>query len=405
MASTAAGAREELFLEKEFYLDEFRGKTLALVVPWALLGEGAGVSLLVRLARELFENSTRLLLLVGATGGEEPREILEGLRGRPWPGAERAALLFPRGETPPEAFRVLEPDLPEESLRALWSVLGETRFSVAVLGSESGELPGCAVRVARRLGIRKVVFCEREGGIRTAQGRKFSFLDLAMLEALLRPGEAEQMGLGARRATLEAVRLALEEGIAAVNLCSLDGLERELFTYEGSGTLFTKEDYCRVGPLGIDQFDEVRRLVERGQREGFLKERSSEEIAEILFQGYGATIGGNHLAGICGLRTEPYVEEKAGEVVALYTITRFHGEGVGHKLLGFVEKEARSRGLAYLFACTAAERAQAFFEREGFRRVGPEDVPRAKWEGYDAGRKRKVAVFRKDLVARGEGCP
>jgi N-acetylglutamate synthase-like GNAT family acetyltransferase len=59
--------------------------------------------------------------------------------------------------------------------------------------------------------------------------------------------------------------------------------------------------------------------------------------------------------------------------------------------------DARDAGLAYVFACTTEARAQGFFERQGFRRVSPEDVPVAKWRAYDPQRKAAVAVFRFDL--------
>ena len=63
----------------------------------------------------------------------------------------------------------------------------------------------------------------------------------------------------------------------------------------------------------------------------------------MLINGYGATIGTHHLAGICALVTEPYVDEHAGEIVGLYTITRFKGEGVGGRLVARVLDDARQR--------------------------------------------------------------
>src|SRR6185295_1405835 len=99
-------------------------------------------------------------------------------------------------------------------------------------------------------------------------------------------GEAESAGLAARRPILDAIRQGLLGGIASINLCTLDGLARELFTYEGSGTLFTREDYCRVAPLALDDFAEVEKLLERGQREGYLKLRGEEEVARLLLSAY-----------------------------------------------------------------------------------------------------------------------
>ena len=91
--------------------------------------------------------------------------------------------------------------------------------------------------------------------------------------------------LKARRDTLQSIQDALRGGVHAVNLCALPGLSRELYTYEGSGTLFTLEDYCQVDRLGIDDFEEVERLLGRGQREGFLKLRGEDETARILLNG------------------------------------------------------------------------------------------------------------------------
>ena len=143
----------------------------------------------------------------------------------------------------------------------------------------------------------------------------------------------------------------------------------------------------------------MERLIERGQREGVLKLRTPEEVAGLLINAYGATIGAHHLAGICGLLTQPYTAERAGEIVGLYAITRFKGEGVGGRLVARALADARAAGLAYVFACTTEERAQVFFERQGFRRVGPADVPAAKWTDYDPKRKAQVAVYRFDLEA------
>ena len=60
--------------------------------------------------------------------------------------------------------------------------------------------------------------------------------------------------------------------------------------------------------------------------------------------------------------------------------------------------EGETRGLAYVFACAVDRRAQQFFERLGFERVRADDVPAAKWVGYDRRRRSRVAVFRRRLT-------
>jgi amino-acid N-acetyltransferase len=247
--------------------------------------------------------------------------------------------------------------------------------------------------------VAKLVIVHPSGGLLAAAPRRLSFVDASVLDTLLRQGEAEWTGLGDRRPILAAVRDALAGGVEAVNLCTPEGVGEELFTYEGSGTLFTQGDYCHVGPLGIDDFTQAERLLERGQREGLLKFRTPREMAQVLAVGFGAVLAPRHLAGVAGLLTAPYAAERAGEIVGLYTITRFKGEGIGERLVARLLVEAERRGLAYVFAAAVDERAQQFFARLGFVPVDPRSVPRAKWRGYDARRRARVTVFRRELAA------
>jgi len=396
----------EAFDEKQFYLDEFRGHTLLFSIPVTELASDADYECVAAMGRDLLTNDTRVILLIGAPDHARSEQVLRRLQRRL--GAlifrDETLGLFPerraRGaaftEVPPDAFAT--PASAAALLSNVWATLRRGPLFVGVIaGGETDTIKAFAQQMATRLRVHKLILVHPAGGITGNDGKQISFMDENMLSALLAAGQAEWAGLAARRPGLEAVHAALQGGVASVNLCTLAGAPRELFTYTGSGTLCTKVDYCTVERLGIDDFEEVERLIERGQREGLLKLRTPEEIALMLINGYGATIGAHHLAGICALVTEPYTAACAGEVVGLYTITRFKGEGIGGRLVTRVLEDARKAGLAYIFACTTEERAQGFFERQGFRRVGSSDVPAAKWDAYDPERKAHVAVFRFDL--------
>jgi amino-acid N-acetyltransferase len=256
-----------------------------------------------------------------------------------------------------------------------------------------------AKEVACRLRVHKLVLLDPDGVLTGADGKRISFMDEPTLEMLLGAGEAEWTGLAQRLQTVEAVRNALLAGVANVNLCSLEGAASELFTYEGSGTLFTLQDYCIVERLCIDDYEEVERLMARGQREGVLKPRTAEELIQLLVNGYGAIVGAHHLAGICSLLiTEDYRRAGAGEITGLYTMTRFKGESIGLRLLKRAIQDAREARLSYVFATTTESRAQVFFERQGFQRVGFDDVPASKWLSYDPARKADVAVLKFELA-------
>jgi len=393
-ARSALTIREEEFLEKSFYLDEFHEKTLLLAITPGSADETA-LGAFLQTARELIREEVRLVLVVGEA---DLARRLEG-RFRRLAAVSLAEPLFADAEEARRRSIVVEPrgnepDVP--SLMRLWSLLRAGPIAV-VRPADAAWIPLAtfAVELAARLKVHKLVLVDPEGGVGT--GGALSFLDESVLEALLGAGEAEWAGLGHRRPLIQVIRNGLLAGIPSINLCTLGGLERELYTYEGSGTLFTLEDYCRVERLGIDDFREVERLLERGQREGFLKIRSREEIGEILFTGFGATIASGHLAGVGSLLCDRYREDETAEIVALYTVSRFKGEGVGAKLLARLLDEARRRGLASVFACTTEDRAAQFFVRLGFRQVGPEAVPAAKWAGYDADRMRRLTILRLEL--------
>ncbi|MGH7802707.1 MAG: GNAT family N-acetyltransferase [Candidatus Binatia bacterium] len=401
-AGVSSSSTEEGFAEKRFYLDEFHEKTLFFALAPGSTNS-AGLDSFLSIVRELVREDARVVVMV---------EDLEFARRLEQRFRRLAAASFSEPVLATDADRrrtiIVETQDPAEQdltvLLRLWSLLRNGPIAVLRQSQASWvDMATTAVRLASRLKVHKLVLVDPEGGV--GAGQPLSFLDESVLETLLAEGEAEWAGLGHRRPLIDAIRAGLLGGIPSINLCTLEGLERELYTYEGSGTLFTLEDYCRVERVGIDDFREVESLLERGQREGFLKIRSRQEIGQILFTGFGATIGSGHLAGVGSLLCEPFLADNVGEIVALYTINRFAGEGVGAKLLQRLLDEARSRSLASVFACTTERRAAGFFARHGFRQVDPDDVPAAKWVGYDAERRNRLLIYKRDLDPTEAGVP
>jgi amino-acid N-acetyltransferase len=394
--SPAKVRRDAPLAEKSFYLDEFRAHTLCIS---ARLSDGGELDPLFPVMRDLIANDTRIVLLLGDRTRRPAAKARVGRVLRNGLVTDATAHLFPqRGGRPSLAGLVerLDPVPGAGQLATVWNALRRAPVFVGLVGET--RLLDVSQWIAGRLRIHKWVILDPHGGLRAPSGTAISFMDDSMLVEVLRAGGAEWAGLNERRPILEAVRASLRDGVQAVNLCAIDQLATELFTYEGAGTLFTLEDYCRIERLGIDDFEEVERLLQRGEREGFLKERDEGQSAAILLNGFGATIGSHHLAGIAGLLVGPYVRSNAGEIAGLYTMTRFKSEGVGARLLRRVLDEAREAGLRYVFACTTNTNAADFFIRHGFRRVRKSDVPAAKWKGYDRQRLHRVSVLRHDLA-------
>jgi N-acetylglutamate synthase-like GNAT family acetyltransferase len=356
----ATPAGPATFSEKGFYLDEFRGKTLAIAVPAADLREPTS---LVAVVDELCANGARVVVL------STERPALERLVGH-----HVVSMATPRLEA--TVWRQLR-----ESLRIGLMVGGSIAFARA-----------CR-EAAMRLGIQKLVWIDRDGGIVRPDGERTSFVHLAELQEILASPHRRS---GRRDSVLREIEAMLLAGVPAVNVCSLAGLHDELFTYAGSGTLFTRERYVVVRKLGIDDFDAASDLIARGTAEGYLAPRDAEQHDAVLASGFGAFIEGYHLAGIGALLIDRAA--RCAEIASLYTLTRFIGEGVGGHLVTHARTRAEALDLDYVYACTTSERVAAFFARNGFCAVSPATLPPAKWRGYSQERRALLTCLRADLV-------
>jgi len=349
------------FSEKGFYLLEFRGRTLAIAAPAADLRQPEK---LAELVDELCANGTRVVLI------STERSALEPLVG-------------------PNVLSMATPRLEGTIWRRLRA---ESRLGLVVAGSLAFA-PACR-DAALRLGIAKLVWLDRDGGLLRDNRERISFVHLEELRQILAAGAQANLR---RTALLREVEAMLVAGVPAVNVCRLEDLHDELFTYAGSGTLFTQERYMLVRRLVLDDYDAASDLIARGTSEGYLAPRSAEQLDLVLASGFGAFVEGRHLAGIGALLVDDGT--RSAEIASLYTLTRFLGEGVGGHLVAYALARARERGLEYVYACTTSERVGAFFERHAFRMAGPDEVPAAKWRGYDLERRTRVRCYRMDLAA------
>ncbi|MDH5307289.1 MAG: GNAT family N-acetyltransferase [Myxococcales bacterium] len=345
------------FTEKGFYLGEFRGRTLALAARSQELADPLACESVLK---ELEANHTGVVVI--SADSEAMARLLT------------------------EPLRAVEEDRLEGSV---WRALQRApRIGVRI--DAARDFTSVCRDIAVRLRVAKLVWLDSGGGLLRPDGGRRSFVDLQELGVLLRSDAYAE-----RAALLREIEAALRGGLASVSLCTPQGLADELFTYAGSGTLFTRERYVDVRDLGLDDFSAAFDLIARGVAEGYLAPRSDAEIDRVFANGVGAFVEGCHLAGIGALL--PHAESNMGEVASLYTLTRFLGEGVGGHLVTALVERARGLGYASIFACTTSEQVAGFFERQGFRRVPREQIPDAKWRNYDAQRREQVTCVLHDL--------
>ncbi len=343
--------------ERGFYLSEFRGRTLGFALP---PGEEGAAAPLGAVFDALRANATRVILM---SHEEAPAREL--------------------------GLAALAADDEDAWPARLWRRLGQDGAAGLALGG--GAFESAVKSAALRLGLTKLVWLRADGGLRAEDGAPISFIDRKELRRHRQIGTGSPADVG----LLAEIESMLEGGIPSVNLCSPAGLDDELFTYAGSGTLFTRERYAEVRALSVDDFDAAGDLIARGVAEGYLVERDEAGLDRVLSGGIGVFIEGRDLAGVGSLL--PHAEAAAAEIASLYTVTRYLGEGIGHQIVSFAVRRARESGYAYAFACTTSDRVAAFFERAGFRHVDGEAIPPAKWQGYPRERRDRLICLRIDL--------
>ncbi len=358
------------FSEREFYLSEFRGRTLGIALAEFPSGSFDGLGSVIA---ELAKNGTRCVVV------SPIRELLE---------AVVSTVIVPERET--GWVGGLWRNLRDEMSVGLW-VVPET--------SESGGAPktfaaSCGAIVSE-LRLAKLVWIDGRGSLRDASGQRISLLDHSDLSGSGETSRAMALDSPADKELVGEIRDLLEGGIASVNICSLAGLADELFTYAGSGTLLTRNRYLEVRRLGVDDFDAATDLIARGVEEGFLTPRSEAQIERTLGNAFGVFVEGRFLAGVGALMD--YAANGAAEIVSLYTVTRFAGEGVGGHLVGYAVERARAAGYAQIFACTTSSRVESFFVREGFALVGGDSIPDEKWMNYPPDRRERVRCLSRAL--------
>jgi len=360
------------FSEREFYLEEFHGRTIGIAWPAEELPESEPFASVID---ELVNNESQVVLL-------SPRdEMLEIAGGGP-------PIELDEENASPRVWRRLR-----ENGSAGMRVSHE-RFEADC------ERAVLTMRLSKLVWIQSTPPVEREDG----PGR-ISVVDLAHLEQLLAaapasvspaaPGAPSLRVTPGRREVLETIRRMIEGGVSAVNVCAARDLALELFTYAGAGIFFTRNRYAEVRRLTIDDYDPAHDLIARGEADGFLVPRGPDARDAVLAHGVGVFIEGQYLAGVGALL--PYEQDRAMEVASLFALTRYIGEGAGGHIVRYAIDAARQQGLRYVFGCTTSDRVKAFFEGHGFRAVSPDAVPKRKWDDYDPERRARLHCLRLDL--------
>ena len=244
-----------------------------------------------------------------------------------------------------------------------------------------------AVAVADALKATKLIFITTVDGL-IYQGQLIRQMLVADLVALLgRPGFSPEMVSKARQAAA-----ACHAGVPRVHIINGrvdEGLLAEVFSNEGIGTLIYANEYQQVRAAKKKDIRSIQMLTKGSVEAAELMRRTRGMIEKQLGDYYIFEIDRNPVACVA-LHTYP--EFGKGELACLYVSQAHENQGIGKKLVQFVENKAREMGLQELI--TLSTQAFSYFQsKAGFAEATPDDLPPARREKYEqSGRKSKVLV-------------
>lgn len=248
---------------------------------------------------------------------------------------------------------------------------------------------GVAVAVAEALKAIKLIFITSYDGIQV-QGRLIRQMLVADLESVLAMQKSDIAPEQLSKA-LHAVT-ACKAGVPRVHVINgrvEEGLLAEVFSNDGIGTLIYANEYQQIRRAMKKDVRAIQLLTKKAVESEELVKRSRGTIEKSLGDYFIFEIDKNPVACVA---LHVYPDQKKGELACLYVSASNENQGIGRKLIQFIENKAREMGLSELL--TLSTQAFTYFQSKGgFSEGTPDDLPPARREKYEqSGRNSKVLV-------------
>jgi len=250
-----------------------------------------------------------------------------------------------------------------------------------------------ALEVAEALRAAKLIFLSANDGL-ILDGQRIGHMVAPELEEMLKK-RAGNLPKGLLSKLEHAVQ-ACRYGVPRVHLLNgnvNEALLAEIFSNGGVGTMVYSNEYEQVRHLYKKDIRAVMSLIQQSVRNEELIRRTRAEILAGI-EDYWVLEIDRHIVGCVAMYAYP--ENKIAELACLYVSRANENQGLGRKLMSFVENLARQRGFVKLIALST----QAFMylqQKGGFAEAGPEILPPVRRARYEAsGRNSRILV--KDLA-------
>jgi amino-acid N-acetyltransferase len=245
-----------------------------------------------------------------------------------------------------------------------------------------------ALELARALNAAKLIYIAAQDGL-IHNGRLIRQMLAGELDALL----AQNKGHFAPEILSKAqhASAACRAGVPRVHIINGrvdEALLAEVFSNEGIGTLIYANEYQQIRRAMKKDIRAIMSLTKDSVETEELVRRSRATIEKTLADFYIFETDKNPVACVA---LHPLDAAKA-ELACLYVSPSHENQGIGRKLIQFVENKARELGMSELIVLST--QAFTYFQSKGgFAEGSPEDLPPPRREKYEqSGRNSKVLV-------------
>jgi amino-acid N-acetyltransferase len=162
-----------------------------------------------------------------------------------------------------------------------------------------------------------------------------------------------------------------------------------VFSNDGIGTLIYANEYQQIRRALKKDIRAIQLLTKAAVESEELVKRTRAMIERDLGDYFIFEIDKNPVACVA---LHVYNGQGKGELACLYVDPIYENQGIGKKLVQFVENKAREMGLRELL--TLSTQAFTYFQMKGgFTEGTPDDLPSDRREKYDqSGRNSKVLI-------------
>ncbi|OGV68444.1 MAG: amino-acid N-acetyltransferase [Lentisphaerae bacterium RIFOXYB12_FULL_65_16] len=246
-----------------------------------------------------------------------------------------------------------------------------------------------AYELAKALGAIKLIFITTRDGLSCGDRLIRQMLVAELNQLLAKSALGPEMLSKARYAA--AACMAGVPRVHIINGCVDEGLLAEVFSNEGIGTLIYANEYQQIRRAMKKDIRSILKLIQQSVATDELVKRTRANIEKQLDDYYLFETDRNPVACVA---LHVYAEQRQGELACLYVNPSHENEGVGRKMIQFVESKAREKNLDMLFALST-QAFNYFQSKGGFTEGTPGDLPPARREKHEqSGRKSKVLVKR-----------